>query len=244
MNLIDTHCHIDLYPNPHIIAEESEDLGIITIGMTLLPSHFELGVEHIKKFKKVRLALGMHPLKVEEHDKEFDKFKYYLDKTSYIGEIGLDFSKEGIDKKALQIASFEKILSEIKDKKKILSIHSRKAEKEVLNLLIKYNISNAIFHWYSGTTYLIKEIISNRYYFSVNPAMLKSENGRKIIKLIPMQNVLTESDGPFVSIGKNIIQPKDVILVINYLSEIWKINSQDVQRQIFDNFQLLISHLL
>jgi TatD DNase family protein len=214
--MIDTHCHIDMYKNPHSIAEESERLGIITIGMTLLPSHFEMGYKHILKYKKVRLALGMHPLESKSHETEFDKFIDNLDKTSYIGEIGLDFSKEGILSKELQITSFKKILTALKDKRKIISLHSRRAEKEVLNLLIDYGVSNAIFHWYSGSVNLIKEIVSHGYSFSINPAMLKSANGKKIIQLLPQDRVLTETDGPFVSIHDTPCKPKDVILVLEY----------------------------
>jgi len=241
--MIDTHCHIDMYENPLKIAEESERLGIITIGMTLLPSHFELGFDHIKRFNKVRLALGMHPLKAEFHESEFSKFLYYLNETSYIGEIGLDYSKEGIEKKDLQIISFKKILSSLQSKSKILSVHSRKAEKDVLQLLSNYNVPNAVFHWYSGPTTMIKEIVSNGYFFSVNPAMIRSENGRKIIREIPMKNILTESDGPYATIRKTPLKPKDVTLVMDYLSKIWKIKIEDVEKIIDKNFRDLLSNL-
>lgn len=243
MNLVDTHCHIDLYPNPHIIAKESEDLGIITIGMTLLPSHFEMGFKHVSNYKKVRLALGMHPLHAKLHQSEFDKFQLFLDKTSYIGEIGLDFSTEGTSTKELQVNSFKKILSLLHNEKKIISLHSRRAEKDILTLLKEYAIPNVIFHWYSGSVNLIDEIISHGYYFSINPSMIKSENGRKVIQHIPMQNVLTESDGPFVSIGNNPIKPKDVALVLDYLSTVWKINFDGVQNQINNNFNTLLSRI-
>jgi TatD DNase family protein len=243
MPLIDTHCHIDLYQNPHSIAEESERLGIITIGMTLLPSHFEMGYKHTAKYKQVRLALGMHPLKSELHEDEFDNFIYYSDKTSYIGEIGLDFSKEGIKTKQLQINSFKKILFSIKSKRKIISLHSRRAEKDVLRLLVEYGIENAIFHWYTGSINLIKEIIENGYYFSINPAMIRSANGEKIIQAIPKHRVLTESDGPFVLIKNEPIRPKDIISVIEYLSVLWGISVEKVKEQIDNNFSLLVEQI-
>ncbi|HAY32810.1 MAG TPA: TatD family deoxyribonuclease [Bacteroidetes bacterium] len=242
--MIDAHCHIDMYKNPHSVAEESERLGIITIGMTLLPSHFELGYEHVKQYKKVRLALGMHPLKSELHKSEFSKFLFYLDHTSYIGEIGLDFSKEGINQKDLQIESFKKILSSISGKPKIISLHSRKAEKEELQSLIENDISNAIFHWYSGPLTLIDEIVKYGYYFSINPAMIKTENGKKIIERIPKNLLLTETDGPYISIKGNFVKPKDVELVEEFLAKKWNFTLNKVDDQIHKNFSSLVKNIL
>lgn len=241
--MIDTHCHIDLYKNPIQIANECERDGIITIGMTNLPSHFELGYNHLLKFKKVRLALGMHPLYAEQHIGEFDKFVKNISKTSYIGEIGLDFSKEGIATKEIQIDSFIKLLNELSDKKKILSIHSRKAEKDVLKYLIEYKIKLAIFHWYSGSISLINEIINAGYFFSINPEMIKYKSGIEIIKNIPLEMILTESDGPFIQINNVAIKPSDVRLVYQYLASIHNKSLKEVENIVNNNFSKLISEI-
>lgn len=111
------------------------------------------------------MALGMHPLYATLHKNEFSKFELYLFKTSYIGEIGLDFSKEGIETKEIQLASFNRILKLVADQKKILSLHSRKAEKEIFKLLIQYKIQNVIFHWNYGGLNMIKNIAEEGYYF-------------------------------------------------------------------------------
>lgn len=239
--IIDTHCHFDLYPNPVEIINESERLGIPTIGMTNLPSHFKMGFPHIKNYKKVRLALGMHPLMAENHRKEFPLFIKCLNLTSYIGEIGLDFSKEGISTKKIQVESFEKILSLVKGKQKILSLHSRKAEKEVLALLKNHQIENAIFHWYSGNLELIDEIIEAGYYFSINTAMVKSNLGRKRISRIPIERILTETDGPFIKHHHKIVRPKDVKYTVDFLSDSFKNNS--MEELIYENFRRLLNKI-
>jgi TatD DNase family protein len=239
--MIDTHCHIDMYNNPLEIAKESERLGIITIGMTNLPSHFELGYEHLLSFTKVRLALGMHPLYAEQHLLELPKFIKNVSNTSYIGEIGLDFSREGIATKDQQLSTFTKILQELKGKHKIISLHSRKAEKQVLQLLIEHRIQNAIFHWYSGPVGLINEIVEAGYYFSVNPAMIKSKSGQEIIKRIPKDYLLTESDGPYIEKEGIPIKPKDVKDVHAYLAGIFNVSELDIQETITRNFRRLLN---
>lgn len=241
--MIDTHCHVDMYSNPMEIVNESEKLGIITIGMTNLPSHFKMGQPHLKGYKKTRLALGMHPLMADNHSEEFPLFYECFNKTSYIGEVGLDFSREGIETKHKQINSFKKILDAVGNNPKILSIHSRRAEKEVLQLLKDYKIQNAIFHWYSGGLNLIDEIVDSGYFLSVNPAMIRSESGKKIIQRIPKEFMLTESDGPFIQINKQSAKPKDIEKVLTHLSTIYNCGVSDVNILVTSNFKKLLSQI-
>lgn len=195
--MIDTHCHFDMMPNPERYIREKEDAGDIVIGMTNLPSHFQMGIDHVKTFRHVRLSLGMHPLLAEEGQKEMSLFRRYVDETSYIGEIGLDFSREGYCTKELQIGILHDVLSLLRGKKKIISVHSRRAEKELLDLLTEYDIKNVIFHWYSGSVGLIDKILERGYYFSVNEAMCLSKNGQAILKKLPRERILTETDAPY-----------------------------------------------
>ncbi len=241
--IIDTHCHLDLYKNPLEVAKQNEKEGIITIGMTNLPSHFELGQPHLLGFKKVRLALGMHPLFAEFHEKEFPLFVKNFHKTSYIGEVGLDFSLDGISTKEIQINTFSEILKQVNRKGKLLSIHSRKAEKEVFDLLVENNQRLAIFHWYSGSTKFINEIANAGYYFSVNTAMISSKSGQEIIRRIPINNLLTESDGPFIKVGNRTVKSSNISLVIRYLANLWNLSAEKTETTIHQNFIKLISRL-
>lgn len=195
--MIDTHCHFDMMPKPEAYIRQRELVGDIVIGMTNLPSHFQMGQPHLKGYKHIRLALGMHPLLATERKIEVPLFKRLVDQTSYIGEIGLDFSKEGYATKDDQIEVLHELLSVIRSKKKIVSVHSRKAEKELLALLCEYEIENVVFHWYSGPVDLIPDILAQGYYFSVNEAMCMSKNGRAIIEKIPRERLLTETDAPY-----------------------------------------------
>jgi TatD DNase family protein len=241
--MIDSHCHVDQYKNPERILRECERLGITVLAMTNLPSHFEIGYKHVLPFKKTRLALGMHPLYADEHEKEFPLFVRNLSRTSYIGEIGLDFSKEGYSTKEIQLNTFRKILDSLASEKKILSLHSRRAEKEVLNNLVAKKIKSAIFHWYSGAIKLIDDISEAGYFFSVNPSMIRSESGRKIIARIPENRILTETDGPFTQLDGRQTEPADVQLVSQYLAVLWGKTIQEIDGTINANFQNLIAHI-
>ena len=231
--MIDVHCHFDLAENPIKYISDNEKMKTITIGMTNLPSHFKLGIQHVYEYKYIRLALGLHPLRASDHKKEYPTFKQYVDKTSYIGEVGLDFSPEGFSTKEIQINSFEFVLDNIIGKKKIVSLHSKRAEKEVLELICSKKIENAIFHWYSGSLNILDKIINCGYFLSINSAMIKSENGRKIISNIPRELILTETDYPF-------IEKSDINLILEYLSNLWRLSQIEVEKIIDDNLKQLL----
>ncbi len=226
--IIDTHCHFDMMPNPEAYISTKEREGDIVIGMTNLPSHFITGVSHVNVFKHIRLALGLHPLLAAKYRNEVALFKKYIDQTSYIGEIGLDFSKEGIATKNVQIEVLRDLLESLKGKKKIISVHSRKAANTLLDMLCEFNIENVIFHWYSGPVDLIPSIISRGYYLSINEVMTVSKNGRSIIENIPRTRILTESDAPFNS-------KADIRKALK--------NIQMTEDVIYDNFKSLLAHI-
>lgn len=234
--MIDVHCHFDMAKNPEKYISDNEKRRIITIGMTNLPSHFQMGVNHVRRYKYIRLALGLHPLRAKEHAKEYSKFGQYINETSYIGEVGLDFSRAGYSTKEIQIKSFEFVLDCIKTNNKILSLHSRRAEKETLEMLNEKRIKNAIFHWYSGSLSTLRNIINSGFFFSINSAMIKSENGGKIIAEIPKELVLTETDYPYIS-NTNISE------VHIFLAKHWKVAEADAEKIITDNFNRLLQRI-
>ena len=65
--MLDTHCHLDLYPDPNRTALNAESAGVFVVCVTNLPSAFLAARPHVRKFKRVRLALGLHPLSAELH---------------------------------------------------------------------------------------------------------------------------------------------------------------------------------
>lgn len=238
--MIDAHCHVDLYPDPLSIAIECERLGIYTIAMTNLPSHFKMGFDHLVSFKKVHLALGMHPMYAERHQEEFVLFEHLSQKTSYIGEVGLDYSREGIKTKSIQNDSFERILSFLKNNDKVFSLHSRNAETDIFKYLKLYDVKSAIFHWYTGSIELIPQIAAAGYYFSINSAMINSSRGQEVIKTIPLSSILTESDGPFIQYQNRAVKPSDLGIVTNYLSKVCKKSPEETNEIILQNFTRLL----
>lgn len=231
--IVDTHCHFDMIQSPEAYIRQKEQAGDIVIGMTNLPRHYQMGHPHLKGYKHIRLALGLHPLRAIEGKKQMQLFRDLVDQTSYIGEIGLDFSREGYATKDEQIEVLRDALAAIRGKKKIVSVHSRRAEKEILAMLCENDIKNVIFHWYSGPVGLITAILDHGYYFSVNEAMCVSKNGKSIIEKIPQERVLTETDAPYN-------ERCDIENVLKWLAGSWNVSRQESEAVIERNFRTLL----
>ena len=241
--MIDVHCHIDQFKKPFEIAQRAEREKIITIGVTSLPEHFELGYSHLTSFKRVRLALGYHPMLVGKKTFDENLFRSLAAKTSYIGEIGLDFSEKDTSIRQSQIDILDKIFKIVNDRPRFISLHSRKAEKILFDALINHKIKKAVFHWYSGPLNLIDNIVSAGHFFSINPAMINSKNGKKIIERIPADRILTESDGPYVMTKGKPAEPKDVRLIIERLKSIWNKSFDEIDQIVQRNFRTIIGEL-
>ncbi|MGA3294681.1 MAG: Qat anti-phage system TatD family nuclease QatD [Candidatus Acidiferrales bacterium] len=242
--MLDAHCHIDLYPDPSRIAVDAESAGVFTVCVTNLPSAFEAAYPHIQRFKKVRLALGLHPLRADAHtEEELARFTTLVGETSFIGEVGLDFSRDGVATRDRQLASFRFVLRSLKGEPKFVTIHSRQAEVSVLELLAEEYRQPVVFHWYTGTQKNLDLAIEQGHFFSINPAMTWSKKGKSIIARIPPDRTLTESDGPFIKVGARTIVPADIQLVEDALAEVWGTDPSAVRTGVADNFRRLMGPL-
>jgi TatD DNase family protein len=235
--LLDAHCHVDHYDNPKEVLEESAKRGIFLIAVTNLPSHFEQGLRHVESFGNVRLALGLHPLMADKHSAELRLFERYLPGTNYIGEVGLDSSRVGRKNFSIQKKSFEAVL---RSGSKFFSLHARMAEQQVLDMLLDADArGGGVFHWYSGPIEVLDKAVGAGYYFSVNPRMCLTKNGQRIISHIPLDRILTETDGPFAGENGKPYYPWDVEKVIQYLSKIHSMPAEAVRERIWENFKRL-----
>lgn len=241
--MIDAHCHIDQFKKPPVVAQNAENSGIVTIAVTSLPEHFKLGYPHLLNFKFIRLALGHHPMLVGKNTFDENLFRSLATKTSYIGEVGLDFSVKDTSLRQKQIDVLAKIFEIVSDRPRFISLHSRRAEKDLYDILIDQEIEKAVFHWYSGPLRLIDKIVDTGHFFSINPAMIKSKNGQKIIERIPSERVLTETDGPYVKVNGRPAEPESVTHVISYLQKTWNMSSKEVEFKIRENFNRIIQYI-
>jgi TatD DNase family protein len=234
---VDTHCHLDLFPNPPRALDEAP--RTVAVAATELPSRYRLLASRFRGDRRVRVALGLHPLRAAAAGPlEVGQLVRQLPHTEYVGEVGLDFSAHGKSTKTAQLRVFDRLLAEPALRHKVVTVHSRGAEAVVIERLRVAGVL-AILHWYTGPLGLVAEALAAGLYFSINPAMLRTDKGRKVVAALPHDRVLTESDGPFAKAHGHSAGPADMKRLVSDLADVWKATPDTVRDQIYDNLASL-----
>lgn len=97
-----------------------------------------------------------------------------------------------------------------------------------------------ILHWFTGNKTELRRAISLGCWFSVGPAMLKSKRAIELVKEIPIDRLITETDRPFTQVNKVSAMPWDVAIALKQLSEILKMPYSEIERLIHNNFSNLL----
>jgi TatD DNase family protein len=241
--LIDFHCHLDLFPNPAEVAETAERAGVYVLSVTTTPKAWRQTAALAKGKKHIRTALGIHPQLAHERSGELALFEHLLDETRYVGEVGLDGSQGFRQHGEIQMRVFERILSVSRERGgKIFTVHSRGAADAVVATLVKHRCaSTAVLHWFSGTEKQLEYAISAGCWFSVGPAMLRSEKGKQLVLRMPKDRLLTETDGPFAVDKSKPLQPEDVALALRGLASLWSMDKEEVDQLLRTNLKTLLS---
>jgi len=234
---VDTHCHLHLYPDPLKTLDEAPETVVVLA--TELPSQYRLQSVRFRGDRRVRVALGLHPLKAATASPlEVGQLVRQLANTEYVGEVGLDFSVHGRNTKADQLRIFDRLLAQPALRHKVVTVHSRGAEKVLIQRLRLAGVT-AILHWYTGPLSLVEEALAAGLYFSINPSMLRTDKGRKVIAAVPPHRVLTESDGPFAKSKGHSAGPADMRGLVSELAEVWGTTPATARQQMHDNLASL-----
>lgn len=234
--LVDAHCHLDRFPDPLQIARECERARVTTVAVTHLPSHYQLALPHVHRMPHIKLGLGLHPLAVAEGKRELGLFLKLLPSVDFVGEVGLDFSREGYKTKAAQLTVFEGIVEALGDRKRFVSLHSRCSAEELLDVLERYRCHHVVLHWFTGSRPALERAIELGCGFSVNTAMTTSKAGRDLISRMPRDRVMTETDAPYVQTEGRSAVPQDVKRVLAFLGSLWTMSASDAETLVYSNF--------
>ena len=193
--LYDTHFHLDLQKDRFAAIREIEQQQIYTIAVTNLPDLYRKESVELRS-KYIRFALGFHPELIHLYKKQIPMMWNLLPYARYIGEIGLDFVDTTY--KEDQIAFFSELIEICRyDEDKILTIHSRRAVRQVLQIIGKDFRFKPILHWFTGSKGELFDAIEAGFYISVNLSMMESRKFLTLLPLIPKHRLLLETDSPF-----------------------------------------------
>lgn len=240
----DVHAHLDLYKNRDEVINQAEQQKIYVISMTNLPELYEKYIREYPSLSHVRFALGLHPELVKDHANRLPLFLSQFPKARYIGEIGLDYSKPKSDAdKQLQQQVFEQIIDNCKrcSDPKILSIHSRNAANEIIEIIGRYH-GQVILHWLSDKNARLSEAVDNGYYFSINKQMASYQSGQNLIRKMPIHRLLIESDAPFTKGNSPSYAIEQLVDTVKQLAIIFRVSLDEMNNTLSDNFRRLLKN--
>lgn len=241
---VDFHTHLDLYPNLARAIATCNRHRVATLAVTTTPKAFDRNVELSVGSDFVRVGLGLHPQLVADRHLEIDLFERLLPRTRYVGEVGLDRGPAHYRSFDLQKSVFGTILRACAEQgDKILSLHSVRATKPVLDMLDEHlppDRGGVVLHWFTGSKTDVRRAVDRGCYFSVNEGMLASSAGLRVMREIPIDRVLTETDGPFLTRGDEPIKPGDVGRAVEMVASSVGSSDEHARSQILSNLKRLV----
>jgi TatD DNase family protein len=200
--LIDTHAHLEEMEDLEAVLKKSREAGveaIIAVGTDIKSN--ERTLEIATRYRDIVYpALGWHPefIREGEIDANLEYLADNIDKAIAVGEIGLDYHKRirSVAGKDLQKRVLAEILKIAKKHDKPALIHSRYAWRDALTVVEEAGVEKAVFHWYTGTSGVLRDVIADGYYLSVTPAVEYHDEHRRAVKEAPLERMLLETDAP------------------------------------------------
>ena len=220
--VVDTHAHLDELENLEMSVSNARKSGVFAVIAVGSNHESNQKVIHIADSHSdlVYPALGLHPWALSNLDSvAIDITLKFIEKQisriAAIGEIGLDYDKRAVKaaSKELQKDVLKRLLFLARQYGKPISIHSRYAWKDTLDMVRDAGMEKAVFHWFTGFSSVLKEILEAGYFISATPAAEYHEEHRRAIRETPVDRLLLETDCP-VTYGKENkyrSQPADII---------------------------------
>jgi TatD DNase family protein len=241
---VDMHCHLDLYPDHAAAFRFCRERGVEVLAVTTTPHAWAHNAELAGSSGSIRVGLGLHPQVVAERETDVGLFEALVAQAKFIGEVGLDAGPRHYRSLDAQRRVFARILEmSVRSGRKAFSIHAVRTVSAVLDMFSEHVPRESglpVFHWFSGSLSEAARAIKMDSWFSINAEMAKSPSGRKIIDLVPLNRMLTETDGPFVRdpLG-NPVQPGAVDAAVSAIAAAKHVPKEQVRQMILENLSRL-----
>lgn len=252
--LTDAHCHLSELSEQELddVLKEALASGVTTLIAVGAGYGFDDNLKTVnitKKYETVFCALGMHPHDAKDvTDENFLKLKKLISenkKVVSVGEIGLDYhyrhSPEEVQQQVLR--RFSQLALEVK---KPVMIHDRDCGDDCVNILTEENARDAggMAHCFTGSLELAKKYLNLGFYISFSGIITfkKSEEVREIVKMVPMDRLLIETDAPFlapVPLRGQKNQPAYVKYVAEHVAQIKNLQFEEVAKITTENAKSL-----
>jgi TatD DNase family protein len=208
MKMIDAHIHLDHYQDEEIelmLANSANIDYLLSVSFDLESCKRNLQLS--KTYQKIKPAFGYHPeqpLPTTEYlGKLLDWMDEHQNEMVAIGEVGLPYylrseQKVSFEQNSQYIGLLETFIQLAKVWEKPIVLHAVYDDAPVVcDLLEKYSVKKAHFHWFKGDKKTITRMIAHGYYISITPDVLYEEEIQQLVHIYPLEQMMVETDGPW-----------------------------------------------
>jgi len=252
---IDSHCHLAYEPLINNIdkillnCEKKNIKKILTIGTNLHTS--QISSDLSSKYPMIYSSIGVHPNEAHtdlENDFKLKEIYKKNKKNIAYGETGLDYyySKEH---RSRQLGLFERHIDFAQEDESVVIVHTRDAEQDTLSLIqnsIKFNKVRFLIHCFTGRIEFAKILLDMGCYISFSGIITfkNSQDLRNVVKYIPLDRILIETDSPFLSPDplrgkKN--YPENIEIVAKKVAEIKETTTEEIGNITSANFNRIFN---
>ena len=202
--LFDTHAHLC---DPAFDGDRGEVLArardagvesIIAVGETLQDARANLALAHDYPWI-IRPAAGLFPtiLDLDQAESLAQWIRRHVEDLIAIGEVGLDHWKvEEPKDREIQRQVFERFVELAVELDLPLNVHSRSAGAPAIELLLQCGARRVQLHAFDGRAAKAQPAIEAGFFLSVPPSVVRSRQKQKLVRQVPLQNLLLETDSP------------------------------------------------
>ncbi len=234
--LVDAHCHVDSdmlddQTRDNVIKRALEHrVKMITVPLSNGERYRALDLR--ERYRGwVYVVTGSHPL-IDEDIRQVEKFiRENEDKIVGIGEVGLDFKPPNNEFSVMkkQVEKFEFFIELAKELDKPLVIHSRSAGRQSIDVLLRKRAERVLMHAFSGNVKYVRRGVQAGYYFSVPPTAFKNKQKINLIRAVPLEQLMLETDTPVLSpIPDEINEPINVMVSALAVTVVKEIDLEEV----------------
>lgn len=250
MIFTDSHCHMVMNAfaeDRRIILDDyfasgGQDLMNISTSPAELAANLELGFQYDRMYQ----SLGWHPHDASDYTARSEETLLTVireRKIQAVGEIGLDYHYDNSPRPE-QIRAFDRQMAIAAKHKLPVIIHTREAETDTMEILRKYRGARGVLHCYTSGPELLKAGLDLDYYVSFSGILTfpRSTDLQELIRLVPIDRLLFETDAPYLAPvphrGKR-NDPRNVVHVIHFAAQLLDMDPDQLSDQACRNFRTL-----
>ncbi|MFQ5801626.1 MAG: TatD family hydrolase [Candidatus Methylomirabilales bacterium] len=218
--LVDAHAHMSdgaFAADLEVVLQAATDAGvegIVTVSENMEDAQRVL--ELAEKFPLLKPCAGLYPdiLDLEDAEAMVAFIRTHQDRLVGIGEVGLDHwvVKEEKDWK-IQEEILATFIALSKEFDLSLNVHSRSAGKHTIQFLREQGARKVLLHAFDGRSSAALEGVEAGYYFSIPPSVVRSQQKQKLVRYLPLDRLLLETDSPVLGPDPLIRnEPKNILL--------------------------------